>query len=233
MVARVVRLGSVIVFSAVVGSAAAAQPITCESALSAQDPLTAYVERAADCLRPVGELFARNTDQALADANFVIAQDPTFAAAYAVRGQAHLWAVQPAQAVRDLSIALFLDPTNVDWLLFRSELMVFLNDIDGAIADLTSAIAVEPANEALLLERSRLHERRADLTSALADAEQAAALNPESAAALLRIADVHYEAGRDQVALDAYRAYLAVTTERSPVVNARILILEQRLGSGG
>lgn len=188
MVARVVRLGSVIVFSAVVGSAAAAQPITCDSALSAQDPLNAYVERAADCLRPVGELFARNTDQALADANFVIAQDPTFAAAYAVRGQAHLWAVQPAQAVRDLSIALFLDPTNVEWLRFRSELMLFLNDIDGAIADLTSAIALEPTYEALLLERSRLHERR---------------------------------------------AYLAVTTERSPVASARILILEQRLSSGG
>lgn len=64
----------------------------------------------------------------------------------------------------------------------------------------------------------------------MTDAEQAAALNPDSAAALLRIDDLHYEAGRDAQALDAYRRYLDVATERSPLVNARILILERRLG---
>ncbi|MFQ3674654.1 MAG: tetratricopeptide repeat protein [Aggregatilineales bacterium] len=205
------------------------QPITCDTALTAQDPLSAYVERATACLQPVGIMLERNTAQAIADADFVIAQDPSFAVAYAVRGQANLFSNRIGQGLADLSVALFLEPTNVEWLRWRSELMLFLNDVDGALADISRAVAVEPTSELLLLERSRIHERSADLASALADAEQAFALNPDSAAALLRIGDIHYTAGRDQAALDAYRQYLEIAAERSPLVNARVLILERRL----
>lgn len=205
------------------------QPIACDTALTAQDPLSAYMERASACLQPVGIMLERNTAQAIADADFVIAQDPSFAAAYAVRAQAKLFSNRIGQGLADLSVALFLEPTNVEWLRWRAELMLLLNDVDGALADISRAIAAEPTSDLLLLERSRIHERNADLASALADAEQALALNPDSAAALLRIGDIHYTAGRDQAALDAYRQYLEVSTERSPLVNARVLILERRL----
>ncbi len=226
---RLFFVGAAVLTAISFSAIAQSQPVACDTALTAQDPLSAYLDRANACLEPVGIMLERNTAQAIADADFVIAQDASFAAAYAVRSRANLFANRIGQGLADLSVALFLEPTNVEWLRWRSELMLFLNDFDGALADISRAVALAPADDTLLLERSRIHERNADLASALTDAEQALTLNPESAAALLRIGDIHYTAGRDQAALDAYRQYLEVATERSPLVNARILILEQRL----
>jgi len=208
------------------------QDITCDTVLTAQDPLSAYTARAAACLQPTGLLFERNTAQAIADADFVIERDAANAEAFAMRGQARLWQREFGQSIADLTTALILQPQNVDWLTFRAFVMLQVQDRTGAIADFSRALAVEPTNEALWLERSRLHELNGDLKSALADAEQAAALNPNNAAALQRIGDIYYVTGNDQLALEAYRRYLEVAVERSPLVNARILILERRLGNG-
>lgn len=147
------RLGLAATLMAVSFSAfAQSEAITRDTVLMARDPLNAYVERANACLEPVGLLLERNTARAIADANFVIAQDPAFDAAYAVRGQAYVWSNRVGQGVAALSIALFLEPPNVAWWQWRSEVMLFLN-----------TTALDPTSEALLLARSRIHERNADL----------------------------------------------------------------------
>src|SRR5690606_16051539 len=214
-----------------------AQAHQCDPDRELGNDVDAYIRRIEACLDAhttsavqlhVYELLA----QILADANRAVELEPNNPAALAARGQALFLNGSYGRALVDYTVALQFEPDNAELYAKRAFVMNGVGDFDGSIADLTQAIALEPENAEWYFLRSHFYEAADQYDLALADVESITAFAPENAAAYERIGDIYYGLEQDELALQNYRRYAELTEMMSPLVNARMRLLEARLGEG-
>jgi tetratricopeptide (TPR) repeat protein len=204
----------------------AAQAIPCDPSLDLGTDVNAYLERASACL----ELEGRNPEQALADANSALMLAPDNADAYAARAWSHVWQRSFGQAIADATVAITLEPDNDFYYRGRAFAMLQVDDLEGALADMEQAIVLAPNDTDLYLFRSDTLEDLGRMDEAIAKMQQAVSLFPNNAELIQRLGDLYFVTEQDLLAFDTYNRYKEVTEELSPLVNARLLILERRLG---
>jgi tetratricopeptide (TPR) repeat protein len=194
----------------------------------------ALLAAAEACLEPSGRLYERDAERALVYALDAAAARPAspeeLARAYDVQAQAHFWLGQWGQAIARQTQALLLLPTAERYAL-RAELMGLVGDTAGAIADAEQAITLEPRQLDLYLWLGRYALENADYDLALDVLERAAAFSPDDAEVALLLGDVHYARVDYARAQAAYQRYMALADSVSPVVVARLSVIERQLSS--
>jgi adenylate cyclase len=96
----------------------------------------------------LAELWQRNHDQAISEAEQAIALDPNYAQAYAIHGYALSYASRPAEAIESLEMAMRLDPQHNDiWLHFLAHAYFVQADYQQAATLLERRILRQPATD--------------------------------------------------------------------------------------
>lgn len=204
-----------------------AQSATCNMTLGSSADADAYIARSTACL----DIFSRNPDKALADADRAVALAPDRADAYAARAWAHLWQRSFGQAIADTTVAITLEPDNPKWHRARSFYMLQVADVEGSLADIEQAIGLAPDDTDLYLYRSDNLEQLGRTDEAIVSVQEAIALEPDNAELIQRLGDLYFTTGQDQLALETYQRFVETAAELSPSVNARLMILEDRLAN--
>jgi tetratricopeptide (TPR) repeat protein len=194
-----------------------------------RDAAPAQVVRS-DAIRLLGR--EQEADERLNDA---IARTPTFAGGFLKRGQIALnryrqdngaGAALIEDALADLNKSLELDPSLWPAYQIRAEARLLAGNLDGAVRDADRAIAINPSlsNLRLRLIEILLDEERYRDAERLAD--NAARTQSTNLALLQAIGDRLVAAGRQQQAVDLYKA--AWEASRAPAVAARIVEVSLR-----
>lgn len=155
--------------------------------------------------------------------------DPAFAEAYAARAEAHFWLRQFGYAISDVTLALHLGAEDGHLLARRAFLFREIGDITSALSDLDKALTAQPDDPTLYLQAADYSLLQDQPEMAIAYLMRGVTNAPDNDALYMRLGDVYYELGERAQALEAYRTYLTLADEQSPVVRARILILERDL----
>jgi len=227
------RLITALAFCLGIAGVLKAESIVCDPTIDLGNNASAYIERSAACLGlMIEDRLRRNPDQALKDANRAVELAPERADAYAARAMSHAWRGSLGQAIADATVAIMLEPDNDQWYRERSFYMFQVDDLAGSLADLEQAIVVSPDEMDLYLFRSSTLEELGRTDEAIAGIQEAMMLFPDSAELIRRLGDLYFMTGQDQLALETYQRFNAVASEQSPLVNARLLILERRLSNG-
>lgn len=199
----------------------------CDASMDLGNDVAAYIARSTACL----ELDGRNPDQAFADADHAVKLAPDSAEAYAARAWAQLWQRSFGQAIADVTVAITLEPDNPQWYRARSFYMLQVDDVKGSLADIEQAIVLTPDHTDLYLYRSDYLEQLGRTDDAIADMQDVIVLYPDDAALIRRLGDLYFTQDEDRLAFDTYQRFNEITSEPSPLVNARLLILERRLNN--
>jgi tetratricopeptide (TPR) repeat protein len=117
-------------------------------------------------------------DDAIADFNEVLKQDPDNKFALASRAISLAWKTDYAAAERDLLALGKLDPTNAVGLRARGLIAEQKGDFQAAVQAYTEALRVEPANNFAVGHRAFAFNGLNDAEKALADAEAALKVEP-------------------------------------------------------
>ena len=220
-----------LVLTGVLALPANAQANACEAELPDDASSDDYLERAEACFAMVGRLARIEPEVALRltlnSVNEALALDPANAEAYALRGRIRTGTGARGQAIADFTIALYLSPDESEYYLGRALAMQSVGDDAGALADYDAAVTLSPQEPDALLYRGLFRYQREAWDAALADFEQMLGIDPDNADAYEYVGHSHYELGQMDEALAAYQRHLEVAVNRSPLVNARVLLLER------
>lgn len=194
---------------------------------------SAILAAAEACLEAPGPFYERDAARALMYAQEAVAaqlEPAQLAHAYDLQAEAHFWLGELGQAIARQTQAVVLVPT-ADRYLMRAVTMDRVGDTAGAIADGEQAISLAPRQiePYLWLGRYALDQREYEL--ALDVGERAAAFAADDADIVLLQADAYYGRADYASAKAAYERYVTLASSVSPVVAARLMIIERRLGS--
>lgn len=204
---------------------------SCPATAPADAP--ALLTAAEACLEGLGPFYERNSAQALAYAEAAAAglDDPAdLAHALDLQAEAHFWLGNLGQAIARQTQALLRLPT-ADRYLMRAAFMDRVGDTAGAIADAEQAILLAPEQLDLYLWLGRYALDHGDDALALDVAERAAAFAPDDVEVMLLQADAHYARADYAAAKAVYERYMTLADSLSPVVVARLAVIERRLGN--
>ncbi len=226
---RVVIICAVTVFATITAPINAQQILDCPR--TTPSGVDALLEAAANCLTdPV-----RNANSVLEFARAATAQltldDARLVDAYRLQADAHMWLRQYGQSIAWRTLAIALDPTNADDYARRAGAMSAIDDIEGAYSDQEQAIALDPNNVDRYLSLADYLLDNDDTERALDVISRAVVIAPENAAVRQILGDVYYAQQTYAQARNEYEQYLLLTNNVSPVVRARLLVIERRLGN--
>ena len=123
-------------------------------------------------------------DQAIADFNSAIEQDPKFAKPYNNRGLANMTLGNANGALADFSMAIALDGKNYDAFNNRGILYVYSNELDKAVADFSTALVIKADYARAYTNRGIAYQKKGFQDLAVRDFEKAIALNPDDITAV-------------------------------------------------
>lgn len=200
--------------------------------VTAPSGTTALLAAADACLNPAGPFYQRDAARALVYAQEAAAAQPDpagLARAYDLQAWAHFWLGEPGQAIARQTQALITLPA-ADRYLMRAAYMNQVGDVSGAIADAEQAILLAPRQIDSYLWLGRYALEQGEFDVAWDVANRAAAVAPDDADVVLLQGDTDYARADYASAKAAYERYLSLTPDVSPVVTARLMIIERRLG---
>jgi tetratricopeptide (TPR) repeat protein len=156
---------------------------------------------------------ARNAkyDQALAEINQALTQDPKDAETYNRRGGIYTLQGHYAQAVADFAKALELKPRYAKAYYNRALAYYYQGKYDQAINDLTKAIELKPKDVASYNNRGLAYMQKGNYDRAIDDFNVATILNPKLADAYFNKAVSCEKVGRRDAALEAYAAFVKLS----------------------
>jgi tetratricopeptide (TPR) repeat protein len=153
---------------------------------------------------------ARNAkyDQALAEINQALTQDPKDAETYNRRGGIYTLQGHYAQAVADFDKAIELNPKYAKAYYNRALAYYYQGKYDQAINDLTKAIELKPKDVASYNNRGLAYMQKGNYERAIDDFNVATILNPKLADAYYNKAVSCGKVGRRDEAREAYAAFV-------------------------
>jgi tetratricopeptide (TPR) repeat protein len=153
---------------------------------------------------------ARNAkyDQALAEINQALTQDPKDVETYNRRGGIYTLQGHYAQAVADFAKALELNPRYAKAYYNRALAYYYQGKYDQAINDLTKAIELKPKDVASYNNRGLAYMQKGQYERAIDDFNVATILNPKLADAYYNKAVSCEKVGRRDAAREAYAAFV-------------------------
>jgi TonB family protein len=116
-------------------------------------------------------------DEALADLDEAVKNDPNNANAFAQRGSTHWARLEDEQAFKDFDKALRLD-TTPERLVLRARRYIDIMQSDAAIADLTRAIAIDSRMSEAYRYRGVAHGQKKEFDLAIADLDRTLQIDP-------------------------------------------------------
>ncbi|HEX8683885.1 MAG TPA: tetratricopeptide repeat protein [Ardenticatenaceae bacterium] len=134
-------------------------------------------------------------DEALAEINRVLGDNPDCPDAYAARADVYRYTNQPDPMRADLDRLLALDPNNSWAYAFRAAHRQWTGDEQGAFADYGAALAADPNQAWIWAFRGQLHLRARRLQAARDDYQRAITLDPEDPWIRRQWADLMYHCG--------------------------------------
>ncbi len=155
-------------------------------------------------------------EDAIADAEMVMATNDQYTWPYQLRSEARQYLDDYEGSIADSNVVLSRFPGNMDALVTRSTTFHLAGRFDSAFADINHAIATN-ANRAYVYEsRSYLYMYSGRLAEAVADARQAVALAPQSVDMLNVLGWAYIESGAPAAGLRECDRSLAIReTERA------------------
>jgi tetratricopeptide (TPR) repeat protein len=147
-------------------------------------------------------------DQALAEINQALTQDPRDAETYNRRGGIYTLQGHYAKAVADFSKALELNPRYAKAYYNRALAYYYQGKYDQAINDLTKAIKLKPKDVASYNNRGLAYMQKGNYERAIDDFNVATILNPKLADAYYNKAVSCEKVGRRDAAREAYAAFV-------------------------
>ncbi len=184
------------------------------------------------CLEARGRFNERDATQALTYAQQAVTARPAspvdLARAYDLQAQAHFWLGQKGQAIASQTQAIILLPTSERFLV-RAALMDSVNDVVGALADAERAVELAPRRIETYRWVARYALNNAQAVAALDVLERADAFAPDDPDLALLRGDAHYALEDYAAAQRAYQRYLSLAQDISPVVTARLRVIERLL----
>jgi Flp pilus assembly protein TadD len=147
-------------------------------------------------------------DQALAEINQALTQDPKDAETYNRRGGIYTLQGHYAQAVADFTKALELNPRYAKAYYNRALAYYYQGNYDQAINDLTKAIELKPKDVASYNNRGLAYMQKGNYERAIDDFNVATILNPKLADAYYNKAVSCEKVGRRDTAREAYAAFV-------------------------
>jgi len=174
------------------------------------------------CTEPGRSLLAGRADEAIADCDYALQQDPHLSSAHLARGCA--WAKKGdwAAALADLSETLRLDPNNARAYYLRGSAHAKQGDSSRALADLTEALRLEPDHARAWAHRSAAFRLAGHHDRALSDMAHAVRLDPGFAVAYCnQRGAVHYGRRHFEQAVADFTIALLLDPDNLAVHEAR------------
>jgi tetratricopeptide (TPR) repeat protein len=170
----------------------------------------AATEREEEAHKQQALTLARNAkyDQALAEINQALTQDPKDAETYNRRGGIYTLQGHYAQAIADFTKALELNPRYAKAYYNRALAYYYQGKYDQAISDLTKAIELIPKDVASYNNRGLAYMQKGNYERAIDDFNVATILKPKLADAYFNKAVSCEKAGRREEARKAYAAFI-------------------------
>jgi lipoprotein NlpI len=145
-------------------------------------------------VRGLGHNALGEPDEALADMTRAIELAPSFAPAYAARGELLAHRREYEKALADLNEALRFDPADAETWHQRGDVNDILGRGDAAIADYGEAIRRNPRAD-YYIDRGAAFDKRRDRERAMADYDRALRLEPDNARAHSSRGRMRFERG--------------------------------------
>jgi tetratricopeptide (TPR) repeat protein len=164
---------------------------------------------------------ADRDEEALAELDRAIADDPHNARAWSYRSDVHRWLGHTEEAAGDLSTALDLDPHDAWALAQRGEAHRMAGRHDEAVSDLTAALDLNPDHSWALSSRGEAHRQAGRFGEAVADFTASLVLDPDYAWALGSRGTAHQGAGRYDEAVSDLTGALALDSTLDWALAAR------------
>jgi len=136
-------------------------------------------------------------DNAIADLNRTIQQNPNSSSAYFNRSLAYTGKDDFSQAIADLNRSIELNPNNADAFLLRGSAFAMNGDgSDKVIKELNEAIRLNPNSAEAYFLRGAAYRNKEDYAKAVADFEAALRINPRHTDARHGLVEAQFLKGR-------------------------------------
>jgi tetratricopeptide (TPR) repeat protein len=155
-----------------------------------------------------------NTQEAIADLNWVLQADPQDAQAYCCRGVVRCKMGNYREAIADFNQALRLNFQDAIVYRNRGKARSFLGDHQGAIADFNQVIQILPQDALVYVARGNAHRAGGNYLSAIQDYTQALQNNPHDAQAYYNRAIAHTLLEEIQQAVEDYQRAASIFCEQ-------------------
>lgn len=167
-------------------------------------------------------LHYRKIDEAIADANEMIALNPNYPEGYVTRAQLHLEMRRFTEALDDLETATRLNPEAAPLYLLKALSRNQLNDFETALVDSITALSLGANFTMSLLARAAAHLGLNNYDKALNDANASLTDEPRADGYHLR-GIVFMKMNKLQEAIQDFEISLAVSTNPAITENARLM----------
>ncbi len=170
-------------------------------------------------------------EDALADLDKALEQEPHFPQAYAARGALYLTLDRPASAVEDLKRAIELGLTDDPTVYLNLGLAYFHLDIyDAAEANFRKALELNPNMAAAHFNLGTLYLKKGDDKAALEHLNKAIELDPNFAASYFNRAMALANLGRTEEAIQDLEKFLLMPITHNAQLQAQALLERLRQG---
>lgn len=170
-------------------------------------------------------------EDALADLDKALEQEPHFPQAYAARGALYLTLDRPASAVEDLKRAIELGLTDDPTVYLNLGLAYFHLDIyDAAEANFRKALELDPNMAAAHFNLGTLYLKKGDNEAALEHLNKSIELDPNFAASYFNRAMALANLGRTEEAIQDLEKFLLMPITHNAQLQAQALLERLRQG---
>ncbi len=170
-------------------------------------------------------------DEALADLDKAIEQNPHFPEAFAARGNVYLSMNRPASAVEDFNKALQLGLTEEPSIFINRGLAYFQLDIyDLAEKDFQKALELDPHSAAAWFNLGTLYLYQGEEEKAISAFDKAAETSPDLAAIYFNRAIAYAQLGETEKAIADLERFLSMPVSHNAQLQAQAIL--ERLRNG-
>jgi tetratricopeptide (TPR) repeat protein len=155
-----------------------------------------------------------DTQEALADLNWVLKADPQDAQAYCCRGVVRCKTGNYREAIADFNQALRLNFQDAIVYRNRGKARSVLGDHQGAIADLNQAVQMQPQDALVYIARGNAYRTTGNYLGAIQDYTQALKINPDDAQAYYNRGIAHTCLEEMQNAVEDYQHAASIFCEQ-------------------